>query len=82
MFACSSRLLVILSSLGNKVSFWVHVPERAERSIGSTVMQATLHISGIQTLARLARIDPELLYPVKHRSVKAQGDLTLIRARA
>ena len=35
-----------------------------------------------QTLARLARIDPQLLSPVKHRSAKAQADLTLIRARA
>src|ERR1044072_6109043 len=35
-----------------------------------------------QTLARLARIDPELLCPVKHRSAKAQADLRLIRARA
>ena len=35
-----------------------------------------------QTLARLARIDPEILYPVKHRSVQAQADLMLIRARA
>jgi len=35
-----------------------------------------------QTLARLARIDPELLYPVKHRSVRAQADLALIRGRA
>jgi transposase len=35
-----------------------------------------------QTLARLARIDPQLLSPVKHRSQKAQADLTLIRARA
>ena len=35
-----------------------------------------------QTLARLARIDPELLYPVKHRSAQAQADLMLIRARA
>jgi transposase len=35
-----------------------------------------------QTLARLARIDPELLCPVKHRSAKAQADLSLIRARA
>jgi transposase len=32
-----------------------------------------------QTLARLARIDPLLLCPVKHRSAKAQADLTLIR---
>ena len=35
-----------------------------------------------QTLARLARIDPELLCPVKHRSAEAQADLSLIRARA
>jgi transposase len=35
-----------------------------------------------QTLARLARIDPELLYPVKHRSAQAQADLAMIRARA
>jgi transposase len=35
-----------------------------------------------QTLARLARIDPELLCPVKHRSAQAQADLTVIRARA
>jgi len=32
-----------------------------------------------RTLARLARIDPELLAPVKHRSAKAQADLTVIR---
>jgi len=35
-----------------------------------------------QTLARLARIDPQLLGPVKHRSAQAQADLTVIRARA
>src|SRR6266516_5626866 len=35
-----------------------------------------------QTLARLARIDPQLLSPVKHRSAQAQADLTVIRARA
>ncbi len=35
-----------------------------------------------QTLARLGRIDPQLLCPVKHRSAKAQADLTVIRARA
>ena len=35
-----------------------------------------------RTLARLARIDPELLYPVKHRSAQAQADLAVIRARA
>ena len=35
-----------------------------------------------QTLARLARIDPQLLCPVKHRSAQAQADLMMIRARA
>jgi transposase len=35
-----------------------------------------------QTLARLARIDRELLYPVKHRSAQAQADLMMVRARA
>jgi transposase len=35
-----------------------------------------------QTLARLARIDPGLLCPVKHRSPRAQADLMMIRARA
>ena len=35
-----------------------------------------------RTLARLARIDPELLGPVRHRSAKAQIHLTVIRVRA
>src|SRR6202022_1733788 len=35
-----------------------------------------------RTLARLARIDPELLGPVRHRSAQAQIHLTGIRARA
>jgi transposase len=35
-----------------------------------------------RTLARLVRIDPELLGPVRHRSAKAQIHLTVIRARA
>ena len=35
-----------------------------------------------RTLARLARIDPQLLCPVKHRSAQAQAHLSVIRARA
>ncbi len=35
-----------------------------------------------RTLARLARIDPQLLAPVKHRSRQAQADLMVIRGRA
>src|SRR6266852_574356 len=33
-------------------------------------------------LARLARVDPELLSPIRHRSVGAQAHLVMIRARA
>lgn len=35
-----------------------------------------------RTLARLARIDPELLRPIRHRSAQAQLDLMRIRVRA
>jgi len=35
-----------------------------------------------QMLARLARIDPQLLRPIRHRSEQAQLDLTQIRVRA
>ena len=35
-----------------------------------------------RTRARLARIDPQLLAPVEHRSAQAQSHLTVIRARA
>jgi transposase len=34
-----------------------------------------------RTLARLARIDKELLHPIRHRSEKAQADLAMLRAR-
>ena len=35
-----------------------------------------------QMLARLARVDPELLRPIQHRSEQAQVDLMAIRVRA
>src|SRR5882762_4377694 len=35
-----------------------------------------------QMLARLARVDPQLLRPIRHRSEQAQGHLTVIRVRA
>lgn len=35
-----------------------------------------------KVLARLVRIDPELLSPIRHRSAQAQADLIVIRARA
>jgi transposase len=35
-----------------------------------------------QTLGRLARVDPQLLRPIQHRSEKAQADLMVIRVRS
>jgi transposase len=35
-----------------------------------------------QMLARLARVDPQLLRPIRHRSEEAQGHLMVIRVRA
>src|SRR6267378_6947029 len=35
-----------------------------------------------QMLARLARVDPQLLRPIRHRSEQAQGHLMVIRVRA
>lgn len=34
-----------------------------------------------EALGRLGRIDPSLLKPIKHRTLKSQSDLTLIRSR-
>lgn len=34
-----------------------------------------------ETLARLARLDPKLLSPIRHRSSEAQADLAVVRAR-
>jgi transposase len=39
-------------------------------------------INSMPAYLRLARIDPGLLGPVRHRSAKAQIHLTIIRARA
>ena len=35
-----------------------------------------------EKLARLARVDPHLLYPIRHRGEEAQADLAVLRARA
>src|SRR5712691_9547517 len=38
--------------------------------------------SDAEALARLARSDPRLLLPIRHRSAQAQDDLAVIRSRA
>jgi transposase len=35
-----------------------------------------------ETLARIARVDPNLLHPIHHRGAEAQADLAVIKARA
>jgi hypothetical protein len=34
-----------------------------------------------ENLARLARLDPKLLYPLKHRGEESQAHMAIIRAR-
>jgi transposase len=67
----------LLSALGHEV---IVAHARKVRLIGESRKKDDR--LDAQTLARLARIDPELLYPVKHRSAQAQADLMMIRARA
>jgi transposase len=67
----------LLSALGHEV---IVAHARNVRLIGESRRKDDRLVA--QTLARLARIDPQLLCPVKHRSAKAQADLTVIRARA
>ena len=40
----------------------------------------TDHMDG-ELLARLARVDPRLLHPVRHRGAQAQADLAVLTAR-
>jgi transposase len=67
----------LLSELGHEV---IVAHARSVRLIGESRKKDDR--MDARTLARLARIDPQLLSPVKHRSAKAQADLTVIRARA
>src|SRR5512146_87872 len=67
----------LLSELGHEV---IVAHARNVRLIGETRRKDDR--LDARTLARLARIDPQLLAPVKHRSRQAQADLTVIRARA
>src|ERR1700735_3009443 len=67
----------LLSELGHEV---IVANARKVRMIGESRKKDDR--LDAQTLARLARVDPSVLSPVRHRSAQAQADLTLIRARA
>jgi len=69
-----SRLLVswghqVLVANPRKVRLIAHSRRKSDRFDG-------------RTLARLARLDPQLLSPVRHRGGECQQDLALLRARA
>jgi transposase len=67
----------VLSELGHEV---IVAHARNVRLIGESRRKDDRFDA--RTLARLARIDPQLLAPVKHRSAQAQSHLMVIRARA
>ena len=73
----SPRISRLLSELGHEV---IVAHARTVRLIGESRKKDDR--LDAQTLARLARINHELLCPVRHGSAKAEADLTLIRARA
>jgi len=66
----------VLSELGHEV---IVAHARNVRLIGESRRKDDRF--GARTLARLARIDPQLLAPVQHRSAQAQAHLMVIRAR-
>jgi transposase len=66
----------VLSELGHEV---IVAHARNVRLIGES-RQKDDRLDA-RTLARLARIDPQLLAPVQHRSAQAQAHLMVIRAR-
>ena len=79
--------LTIGLDLGDRSSWYCVLDEAgeviSEQKLGTTPKAMKEVFAAIRrSLARLARIDPQLLSPVKHRSAQAQADLTVIRARA
>ena len=67
----------LLSSLGHEV---IVANARQVRLISASSRKDDR--MDAQTLARLARVDPQLLRPIRHRGEKAQQDLLVIRVRA
>src|SRR5579863_8951159 len=67
----------LLSSLGHEVI----VANARQVKLISTSRRKNDRLDA-RVLARLARMDPELLRPIQHRSEQAQVHLTEVRARA
>src|SRR5579864_8969225 len=67
----------LLGSLGHEV---IVANARRVRLISESNRKNDKMDAGL--LGRLARVDPALLYPIRHRGEQAQQDLAMIRARA
>lgn len=67
----------LLQSLGHEV---IVANARRVRIIGESSRKDDR--MDAQMLARLARVDPALLYPIRHRGERAQEHLAMIKARA
>ena len=57
---------------------WVANPSRWRGTAHSSKNDA----NDAEALARVVRLDPKLLYPIKHRSQQQQEDISVIRVRA
>ena len=66
----------LLSSLGHEV---IVADSRQLPLIGKS--RKKTDVLDAETLARLARVEPKLLHPVRHRSEAAQRELEVMRAR-
>jgi transposase len=70
-----------LSRLLSKLGFEVIVANARQVQLISASSRKNDRLDA-RLLARLARLDPELLRPIRHRSEQAQADLMTIRIRA
>jgi transposase len=70
-----------LSRLLSKLGFEVIVANARQVQLISASSRKNDRMDA-QMLARLARVDPQLLRPIRHRSEQAQSDLMTIRIRA
>jgi transposase len=70
-----------LSRMLNDLGFEVIVANARQVQLISASSRKNDRIDA-QTLARLARVDPQLLRPIRHRSEQGQMDLMTIRMRA
>jgi transposase len=82
-WACASNLVNTFLDLASSSSGSTDPPQNGRANV-QRISQSSRKDDRLdaRTLARLARIDPGLLGPVRHRSAKAQIHRTVIRARA